>query len=184
MPIYEYYSPDTNKVYSFFARSLGDRERLPRCPDNAEARMERLVSAFAVTGRAKEAPEGVGEGDMDDPRMEAAMAQLEREMAGMDEENPDPRQMGRMMRRMSELTGERLPGEMEEMVRRLELGEDPDKLEEEFGDAFDEEGMMGEGEAGGEDGPGEGRGTVRRWLRRHRAPRRDPQLYELKDFVD
>lgn len=185
MPIYEFYSPDTHKVYSFFARSLKSGELLPRCPDNPKARMERCVSSFAVTGRAKEKEEDAGM-DPEDPRMEAAMAQLEREMSGMDEENPDPRQLGHLMRRMSELTGEKLPGEMEEMVRRLELGEDPDKLEEEYGDAFDDEGMFG-GEDGapgaGEEGAKESPGGLARFLRRRRAPARDPQLYEWSDYV-
>ncbi len=182
MPIYEYYSPDTHKIYSFFARSLADSERCPRCPDDPAARMERCVSSFAVTGKAKEEFDDPAMGDLDDPRMEAAMTQLEREMSSMDEDNPDPRQLAHLMRRMSEMTGEKLPGEMEEMVRRLELGEDPEKLEEEFGDAFDEDAMMGEGDEAGPEGGGVSK--AKRWLRRNRAPSRDPQLYELNDFVD
>jgi hypothetical protein len=54
MPIYEFYSPDTHKIYSFFARSLAHANKTPRCPDKPDARMERVVSKFAVTGRAKE----------------------------------------------------------------------------------------------------------------------------------
>lgn len=188
MPIYEFYSPDTHKVYSFFARSLAQGQRTPRCPDDPEAEMERCISNFAVTGRAKENEELPGDDDLDDPRMEAAMAQLEHEMAGIDEDNPDPRQLGHLMRRMSDLTGEKLPAEMNEMVRRLELGEDPDKLEEEYGDAFgDDEDPMG-GMGSGEDGPGggsesTGEGKVRRWWRQRRSPQRDPQLYEMGDFL-
>ena len=34
MPIYEFYSPDTNRIYSFFARSLAQGRLTPRCPDN------------------------------------------------------------------------------------------------------------------------------------------------------
>jgi len=50
------------------------------------------------------------------------------------------------MRRMSEITGEPLEGEMEEAVRRLELGEDPDKIEAELGDVLgDDMGMGGPG---------------------------------------
>jgi len=188
MPIYEFYSPDTNKVYSFFARSLSMGQRTPRCPDDPEARMERCVSNFAVTGRAKEESDDPGGDDLDDPRMEAAMAQLEREMSGIDEDNPDPRQLGHLMRRMSELTGEKLPEEMNEMVRRLELGEDPDKLEEEYGDAFgdDDEMGMGDGMGMGGDGGGDEKaeGRVRRWWRRQRARQRDPQLYEMSEYVE
>ncbi|MGC9450854.1 MAG: cytochrome C [Oceanipulchritudo sp.] len=142
--------------------------------------MQKLVSGFAVIGRAKEPSGGEGGDDLDDPRMEAAMAELEREMAGMDEENPDPRQMGHLMRRMSELTGEKMPGVMEEMVQRLEAGEDPDKLEEEYGDMPELE-EFGMGEDSDKDGEG---GSVRKsLLRRLRGPVRDPELYEWKDYL-
>jgi hypothetical protein len=190
MPIYEYYCPDNNRIYQFFAKTLAQAESLPKCPDNPAFRMVKMVSGFAIGGATKkstgeapgaggaggDAPGGPdaaggpagGAGDADDPRMEAAFSQLEREMESIDEN--DPRAMGRMMRRMSELTGERLDGEMEEMVRKLEEGEDPEKLEEQFGD------MMGEGgpedEMGGMGGMG-GFGGGRRG-----APSRDPHLYD------
>ena len=53
MPIYEFYSPETHKIYSFFARSLAYASKTPRCPDKPGAPMERMISKFAVTGRAK-----------------------------------------------------------------------------------------------------------------------------------
>lgn len=180
MPIYEYYSPDTNRIYSFFARGSADAEKLPRCPDKPGARMQKVMSGFAVIGRAKEPAADAGGDDLDDPRMEAAMAELEREMAGMDEENPDPRQMGHLMRRMAEMTGEKMPEVMEEMVRRLEAGEDPDRLEEEYGDMPELEDF-----GAGEGGPArdEDAGLGRKLLRRMRGPSRDPQLYELRDYI-
>ena len=178
MPIYEYYSPDSNKIYSFFSRGLIGSEVVPRCPDNPEYRMQKQVSGFAVIGRAKE-PGGDGPDDLDDPRMEAAMAELEREMAGMDEENPDPRQMGHLMRRMADLTGERMPPVMEEMIGRLEAGEDPDKLEEEYGDLPE----LDEFGAGEEDAGEAKESRGKRLLRRLRGPARDPELYELRDYV-
>jgi hypothetical protein len=142
--------------------------------------MKKMVSGFAVIGRAKKPSADEGGEDLDDPRMEAAMAELEREMSGMDEENPDPRQMGHLMRRMSELTGEKMPAVMEEMVQRLEAGEDPDKLEEEYGDMPElEEFGMGEGGENDEEGES-GRKSL---LRRLRGPVRDPELYELKDYL-
>jgi hypothetical protein len=178
MPIYEFYSPDTHKIYSFFARSTGDRNRMPRCPDNPKARMERLVSQFAVTGRAREKTGEEPGGAGSDPRLERAMAEMEREMAGIDETNPDPRMLGRLMRKMTEATGREVPGEMEQMLRRLESGEDPEKLEEEFGDALDE---IGEGTFGGE---GEEPGAVRSLMKARRGrPRRDPVLYEMREYL-
>lgn len=172
MPIYEFYSPDTNKVYTFFARTLSQGQKTPRCPDKPGARMERVVSKFAVTGRAKEKSEGAP--DAGDPGMERVMAEMEREMAGFDENNPDPRALGRMMRKMTEATGQAMPEEMGQMIRRLEAGEDPEKLEEEFGDAFDNMDLPDEtpveGEAAG----------VRKKIH---PPVRDPSLYEMADFI-
>lgn len=172
MPIYEFYSPDTHRIYSFFARTLAQGRQVPRCPDNAKARMERLVSRFAVTGRAKEKPEAPADGPLD-PRMEQAMAEMEREMAGMSEENPDPRQIGRLMRKMTAATGRKLPEAMEHMIQRLEKGEDPERLEEEFGDSF----------ANFEEEFGEETAAAVGLRPRRTAPVRDPKLYEMGEYI-
>ncbi len=172
MAIYEFFSADTNKIYTFFARSLAQGSHTPRCPDKPGARMERLISKFAVTGRAKEQSDAPG--DAADPRMEKMMAEMEREMSGMDENNPDPRAMGRLMRKMSEATGQGVPAEMEQMIRRLEAGEDPEKLEEEFGDVFENMDVP-------DDMPGE---AMAAGVKSRKArPTRDPKLYEMADFI-
>jgi len=186
MPIYEYYCPDNNRIYQFFAKTLAQGQTVPKCPDNPEFRMERMMSAFAITGKAETkkdsgpAPaEGDGSsapheaGDMggpgadgpNDARMEAAFSEMEREMDGLDEN--DPRAMGRMMRKMSEVTGEKLDEQMEEVVRKLEEGTDPDALEDQLGGAFPE---------GDEDGMGGGFGGMGGGFRG--APSRDPHLYD------
>jgi hypothetical protein len=137
--------------------------------------MERVVSAFAITGRATEKPESGGEAEPAmDPRQEAEMMRLAEEMSAMDEANPDPRQLGRMMRRMMEIGGEKLPGPMLEMLDRMEKGEDPEKLEAEYGDALDAD-LPGAGESGEVSGAGS--------LRRRLPPRRDPQLYEMSEYL-
>jgi hypothetical protein len=186
MPIYEFYCPDNNKIYSFLARSLSYAGLTPRCPDDPKFRMEKLVSSFSVTGRAKEQPEPAAGGmpdGLDDPRMEAAMAEMEREFSGMNEENPDPRQLARMMRKMSDLTGEKMPGQVEEMIRRMELGEDPEKLEAEYGDALSEL----EGPEGGTPETGEekkaGKSLRGELARLRKRPVRDPALYDMSEFV-
>jgi len=170
MPIYEFYSPDTNRIYSFFARSLAQGRAVPRCPDRAGARMERLVSRFAVTGRAKENT-GPAE-DVVDPRMERAMAEMEHEMSSMSDDNPDPRQIGRLMRKMTEATGKKMPAEMEQMIQRLEKGEDPERLEEEYGDTLENLGGVFE-----EHGAVEGKAKARK------PPTRDPKLYEMGEYL-
>ena len=184
MPIYEFYCRKTDTVYSFLSPRMIDAGEVPRCPDNPRYKMERVVSGFSVTGRHKDESGGEpGGGDLDDPRMEAAMGELEREMAGMDEENPDPRQMGRLMRRMSDLTGEPLDGTMEEMVRKMEEGADLDALEEEYGDSMDDDGLDAPGGEGADE-PGRAE-TLRRLMRgtRRRSPRKDPTLYDWRDFA-
>lgn len=167
MPIYEYYCPDNNKIYSFYARTMEQGQQIPPCPDNPDYRMVKMVSGFSIGSRPEkkeaEAPDpsepGNGAGDdFDDPRMMAAMADMEKEFSSLDEDNPDPRLMARMMRRMAEATGEKMDAGMEEMVRKLEEGQDPEKLEEELGDVLGDEDEFGGGFGG--------------------APTRDPTLYD------
>lgn len=189
MPIYEYYCPDNHTIYQFFAKTLAQGQAVPKCPDNPKFRMKKIVSSFAVTSGGKSdepppaSPAGGGADSPDDPRMEAAMGAMEKEFANIDEN--DPRAMARMMRRMSELTGEKIDGEMEEVVRKLEEGADPESLEEELGgeapcgmgDPDDPYGGPAgiEGEGGKE--PKEGR---HRFRVRRPAPKRDPKLYDYE----
>ena len=64
------------------------------------------------------------------------------------DDNPDPKQMGSLMRKMCEMTGERMDEPMEEVVRKLEEGMDPDELEDRMGDVLGDEGADGEIEQG------------------------------------
>jgi hypothetical protein len=137
--------------------------------------MVKRVSRFAVTGKVRE--EASDDAMSEDPRMERAMAELEREFSGLNEENPDPRQLGRMMRRMGDVMGSSWTSEMEEMARRLESGEDPDKLEERFGDSVDQSFANADEPVAADSGGS-------RILRKFRpAPRRDSRVYEMGDYV-
>lgn len=173
MPIYEFYCPDNHTVYQFLARSLAYQGRTPRCPANAAFRMEKRVSKFAFLRGVKEMVENDPFAGMDESKMEAMMADLERDMAGMDENNPDPRQLGHVMRKMTDALGDKAPPEMREMIRRLEAGEDPEKLESEFGG-------LGEGEGDGNDFLTQ---TVKKLKAGLRAPKRDAKLYEMSEWV-
>ena len=179
VPIYEFFSPDSGKVYSFLAKSIVYADCIPRCPDDPEYRMQRVISGFSIGGATK-GLEGEGSGfggEGDDPRMVSALEEMEREVSQMDEENPDPRQIGRLVRRISELSGEKVPESVEEMIKRLEGGEDPEKLEEEFGDLLDEEMADEDGEIPNAAGAGE---TP---ARRQRSPCRDPNLYDMESYL-
>jgi hypothetical protein len=98
------------------------------------------------------------------------MAAMESEFANVDEN--DPRAMGRMMRRMAELSGEKIDGEMEEVVRKLEEGADPELLEEQFGEA---DGPGGEGLPAAE-----AKAARHRFRARRSPPIRDPKLYDYE----
>jgi len=175
MPIYEFYSPKNNKIYSFFARSLAYHGVTPRCPDNPKFPMERLVSSFSVTGRAKENSDAVPS-PVDDGNMERIMSEMETEFSGMDDENPDPKKLANMMRKMSAATGNEIPAGMQEMIQRMEAGEDPEKLEAEYGDAFNEfDGGQAEGGSGRKGNVG---------TRRSARPQRDPVLYEMSEYIE
>jgi hypothetical protein len=108
--------------------------------------------------------------------MEAAFGAMEREFSSVDEN--DPRAMGRMMRRMAELTGEKMDGGMEEVVRKLEEGADPESLEEQMGggagDDPDAEGMPPP------DAVADLKEKRHKFRARHRAPIRDPKLYDYE----
>jgi hypothetical protein len=149
-------------IYSFLSRRINTEKR-PACPRCGRPELEKQVSPFAVSlGRKDEPMEGVP--DMDEERMERALEGLAGEMEGVDEN--DPRQMARFMRRFSETTGMDLGSEVEEAIRRLEAGEDPEKIEEEIGGLMDVESPFS-------------REGVKGLKRRLAPPQRDDTLYEL-----
>lgn len=51
-----------------------------------------------------------------------------------DLDEQDPRSMGKMMRKMSRELGEDMPPEFDEVVDRLEAGEDPEQIEQDMPD--------------------------------------------------
>ena len=107
---------------------------------------------------------------MDDARLEQAMASLASELDGVDEN--DPRGAARLMRRLYETAGLPVGGVLEEALKRMEAGEDPDAIDAEYGDALDaEDPFLAEG--------GDGRPGASRLARRFLPPRTDPELHEL-----
>lgn len=131
MPIYEFYCGKCNTVYKFFSRTI-NTEKVPHCPVCKEFKLKRQVSLFAaVSGRKEDGP-AADMPQMDEAKMEKAMAMMAREAEGMNED--DPRQAANLMRKLSDATGLRMGAGMEEALSRLERGEDPEKIEQEMGD--------------------------------------------------
>jgi putative FmdB family regulatory protein len=154
MPIYEFACPKCRVIFNFLAKRV-EPERPPVCPRCGNKKMVKQVSRFAALRGVKE-PAGGGAADdaggppgpdPDDPRVERAMQEMEREMATMDENNP--KDMARLMRRMKDLMpAGSTPKELDVAIKRLEAGEDPEKIEEDMGDVLGDF-LGGEGEGGG-----------------------------------
>lgn len=154
MPIYEFACPKCRKIYSFLSKRINP-DRQPVCPKCGNKKLKKEVSRFAMTRGLKEpaAQTGAAGGgppmpDMDDPRIERAMMDMERDMDSLDENNP--KHMAHMMRKMKDLMPPgSMPKEMDVAIKRLEAGEDPEKIEADMGDVLGD--FMGgpEGGAGG-----------------------------------
>jgi putative FmdB family regulatory protein len=129
MPIYEYRCGDCRHKVSIFWRSFSTvDETQARCTFCGSARLSRLASRVRVIrggSRDTAAPSAEG-GDVDDGLMG--------ELGGLDEN--DPRQLGHFMRKMAAETGEAMGPEFDEIVGRLEKGEDPEKIEQSMGDVL------------------------------------------------
>ncbi len=164
MPIYEFYCRKCNTIYNFFSRSV-NTDKIPSCPRCKNIRLSRQMSVFAaITGGKKEEPANDPLGGLDESKMEKAMMQLATEAERLNED--DPRAAAKLMRKLSETTGMKLGEGFQEALKRMEAGEDPDKIDEEMGDILSSEDPFGEKQAGG-------RKSV---LRR---PRKDETLYDL-----
>lgn len=164
MPVYEFYCADCHTIFNFLSRRVNTEKR-PACPRCGRPELDRQVSRFAVSrGHGETEPEEEMP-ELDEERMEKAMEALAGEMEGVNEN--DPRQMARFMRRFTEATGMDLGEGAEEAIRRLEAGEDPDRVEEEMGQLLDADNPFA-------------REGVRGLKRRLRPPERDDTLYPLQ----
>lgn len=156
MPIYEFACPKCRKIFSFLSKRMNPG-RLPVCPKCGNKKMSKQITRFTMTrGLAEPAARGGDEGDegsmpdLDDPRVARAMAEMERDMEHLDENNP--KHMAHMMRKMKDLIPPgSVPKELDVAIKRLEAGEDPEKIEADMGDLLGD--FMGE-EAGGGGGGG------------------------------
>ncbi|MBA3030344.1 MAG: zinc ribbon domain-containing protein [Desulfobacteraceae bacterium] len=164
MPIYEFYCTDCNTLFNFLSKTINTK-KVPNCPNCKKVKLQRQVSLFAITGKAKEG------GDMDDlpfdeSKMEQAMGMLAGEAENINED--DPRQAANLMRKLSDLSGLKLGQGMEEALSRMERGEDPEAIEAELGDLMEnEDPFVLPGKKGGKRQQG------------RPSPFRDESLYDL-----
>jgi len=135
MPIYEFYCKDCHTIFNFFSKTVNTTKK-PKCPKCKTLTLTRQISLVAYTGRAKEG------GDFDDlpfdeSKMEQAMHMLAGEADKINED--DPKQAAHLMRKLSNMTGLKLGGGLDEAIRRMEKGEDPEQIEAEMGDLLEGE---------------------------------------------
>ena len=135
MPIYEFFCKDCNTIFSFFSKSVNTRKR-PTCPRCKGRPLERQMSAFAFTGRAGQENE-MADLPIDESKMERAMQMLAGEAEKMNTD--DPRQAVNLMRKLSDMTGLELGAGMQEALKRMEGGEDPEQVEADMGDILEAE---------------------------------------------
>jgi len=158
MPIYEFACPKCRRIFSFLSKRLNP-ERQPVCPKCGHKKLKKEVSRFAMTRGLTEpaaATPADAEGgppmpELDDPRLERAMKEMERDMEHLDENNP--RHMAHMMKKMKDLMPPgTMPKELDVAIKRMEAGEDPEKIEADMGDVLGD--FMGGPNEGGPGGGG------------------------------
>lgn len=154
MPIYEFACPKCRVIFNFLSKRIKP-DGLPVCPKCGNKKLAKQVSSFAAIRKSSEPSPAASDAgmdnegpmpDMDDPRVMRAMGEMERDMAHLDENNP--KHMAHMMRKMKEiLPSGTMPKELDTAIKRLESGEDPEKIEEDMGDVLGD--FMGESEGDG-----------------------------------
>ena len=164
MPIYEFFCDDCNTIFNFFSKTVNTTKK-PKCPKCKTRTLNRQISLVAFTGKAKEGGD-VDDLPFDESKMEQAMHMLASEADNINED--DPKQAAQLMRKLSDMTGLKLGNGMDEALRRMEKGEDPEQVEAEMGDLLEGEDPFSLAEK-------KGKGVKTRL----KAPVRDETLYDL-----
>jgi putative FmdB family regulatory protein len=122
MPIYEYRCEDCKRRVTVLLRSFSEADRAtPQCPHCQGENLSRLISRVAVLRSEESRLE-----DLADPSS----------LAGLDED--DPKSIGRWMKQMSSELGEDMGPEFDEVVDRLESGQNPEDIESSMPDLGDD----------------------------------------------
>ena len=162
MPVYEFYCEDCHAIFNFLARRV-NTDKKPSCPRCGCSGLEKQVSAFAISKNLEEPQEGMP--DIDESKMEQAMMALAGEMENVNED--DPKAMADFMRKFSSMTGLELGDGAEEALSRLEVGEDPEQIEADMGDLFDDNNLFSQKRI---------KGLKKKYL----PPEHDDTLYSLE----
>jgi putative FmdB family regulatory protein len=142
VPAYDYRCNDCKRRVVLKYKTYADYDKaVPICPNCQSRNLTRLISRVAI---AKSDASRLATGEDDSMLDDLADA--------------DPATLGRYMRQMSAETGEDLGPEFNEVVERLERGEDPEAIEASMPPMDDSSGMGsmgGMGDMGGMGGMGD-----------------------------
>ncbi len=174
MPVYEFYCPHCHTIFNFLSKRINTTDT-PFCPKCSSRDMQRKVSIFSVISSSKEATSEEQEDDpiskmlsqIDESKLERAMASLAQEAERIDEE--DPKAMAGILKKLFNTTGIKLSESMEEALRRMEAGEDPEKIEEEMGDLLEDEEAIFD--------------FKKKKFSRILPPKEDETLYEMEKYL-
>lgn len=122
MPIYEYRCQVCKKQFEIFLSYQDYEEKIIACPACGANNIQRMISKVRIAKSEDSRIE-----DMVDP-------------SKLDGIEDDPKALGQLMRQMGRESGEELGPEFDEVISRLEKGQDPEQIERdmpELGDMDD-----------------------------------------------
>ena len=139
MPTYEYRCEACGRKVTLFYKTYAAYDEATQagsqtCTHCSSTRLTRLISRVAI---------------QHSPLSRLLSGESEDSSALDSLDDSDPRVMGRLLREMSAETGEELGPEFDEVVNRLERGEDPETIEASLPDDFGGGDDLGGGDLGG-----------------------------------
>lgn len=143
MPIYEFYCARCNTIYNFLAKSA-NTAKIPLCPRCKNIYLTRQMSVFSTRSSGRHGEEEASDpfAGADERKVERGLEELARQADKIGDD--DPRAAALLMRKFSALTGVKLGDGFEEALKRMERGEDPEKIAEDIGDSLAEEDIFEE----------------------------------------
>ena len=134
--------------------------------------MTRQVSPFAciIKGNSsKKEDDNTDPEELASAEREELIAKMANRLDAMDADDADPADAVRVMRQMANEGGLKFSPEVNEAITRIEAGEDPEKIDEQFQEVFDCHDPFAQKE---EDGTIQ-KGSLSEWIRRLKPPKRD-----------
>ena len=172
MPIYEFYCEPCNTLFTFLSKRV-NTAAVPPCP-RCHQSLRRQVSTFATVRQSSAETDGADDGTppVDEARMEQALASMGSEIDNLGESS-DPRQAATLMRRFAQASGMKFNATVEEALHRMASGEDPETIEQQFGEALEAQNPFAN------DADADAKADQLKRLLRAAGPRKDPTLYEM-----